>query len=216
MPILLPLATALAAGFTHALEADHMAAVTTFVSRRPHPLRALGFGVRWALGHSLALLVLGGALILLELRVPEAAAGAMEAAVGVMLVGLGVWALGGLLHRRSLSQAHAAAHRQTRPHSHVHPAGRGTLWVGVAHGLAGTAAFLALLPVALIGSPWLAGAYLLCFGIGTVAAMGLYALLAGLLFHRAGERTPALAGLLRAAAAVASIGIGTVWIVGAV
>ncbi len=51
---LLPLLTAVSLGFLHALEPDHMAAVTTFVSRRPRPREAVGFGVRWGLGHSAA------------------------------------------------------------------------------------------------------------------------------------------------------------------
>lgn len=210
--VALPLFTALLAGFAHALEADHMAAVTTFVSRRPHPLRALGFGIRWGVGHSVAVLAAGGVLILLDLRVPDGVAHALEFGVGLMLAGLGIWVLGGMLHRRRYNVAHSAAHSGGRPHSHL--PGGGTAWVGMAHGLAGTAALLALLPVTLLSSPWLAGGYLLLFGAGTVAAMGLYALIAGLIFHRAGDRFPALGGAMRAAAGAASIAIGLVWMLG--
>lgn len=202
----LPLLTALVAGFAHALEADHMAAVTTFVSRRPHPMRAAGFGVRWGIGHSLALLAAGGGLILLDLRVPAELARGLEFAVGAMLLGLGAWALLAGAHRRSLSRAHAAGH------SHSHP----TTWVGAAHGLAGTAGFLALVPAAMIASPWLAGGYLLCFGLGTVAAMGLYGLLAGVVFHRAGTLAPPLGTSLRVATALASSAIGVLWMHGAI
>jgi hypothetical protein len=83
--------------------------------------------------------------------------------------------------------------------------------VGAAHGLAGTAGFLALVPTALIASPWLAGAYLLCFGLGTVVAMGLYGLVAGVLFHHAGTHLPALGGALRLGAAAASTLLGVLW-----
>ena len=213
--VTLTLMTALAAGFTHALEADHMAAVTTFVSRRPHPLRAAGFGVRWGLGHSLALLAAGGVLIALDLRVAPGLARALEFAVGAMLLGLGVWALGGWGHARALSGAHARAHSSGLAHSHLPAHGHGTTWVGAAHGLAGTAGFLALLPAALIASPWLAGGYLLCFALGTVVSMGLYGLVTGLIFHRAGSLAPALGGSLRVAAAIASAAIGALWMRGA-
>ena len=209
----LPLATALVAGFTHALEADHMAAVSAFVSRRPHPMRALGFGIRWGVGHSLALLVAGGAVILLDLELSERVVRGLELAVGVMLIGLGLWAVAGVLHRRVLARAHQAAHREGHPHSHTHT--HGTTWVGAFHGLAGTAGFLALLPVAFISSPWLAGGYLLLFGVGTVAAMGLYALLAGLLLHRVGSRAPALGVTMRALTGMVSTVVGVLWVSGA-
>jgi sulfite exporter TauE/SafE len=206
---LLPFATALIAGFAHALEPDHMAAVTTFVSRHPRPREALAFGVRWGLGHSAAILGVGLVLILLRLQIPEPVVRGLEFGVGGMLVVLGLWLLWTLLHGR----AHDLVHHDGRTHSHSH---RGaTTWVGVAHGLAGTAPLIALLPVALSRSPWAAGAYLLFFGAGTVVAMGLYALLAGVVFGRAGTRFPGLAGGMRIATALGSAALGVVWMVGA-
>jgi nickel/cobalt exporter len=203
-PIYLPLLTALVAGFAHALEADHMAAFTTFVSRRPTPAQALGFGLRWGVGHSLAILVVGGVLILLDLRFPESLARGLEFGVGAILLGLGLWLLWSLLHGR------------VHGHLHEHPHGRrATEWVGVAHGLAGTAPLIALLPVALIASPALATGYLLLFGVGTVVAMELYALVIGLVFHHAGERSPVLAGALHFTTALASAAIGAFWMYGA-
>lgn len=213
-PASLPLATALVAGFAHALEADHMAAVTAFVARRPHPLRALGFGVRWALGHSLALLLVGGALVTLDLRFSAATLRALEAGVGAMLVGLGAWALGGALHQHAYDDEHRRAHRLGVEHSHHHDH-HGTTWVGLAHGLAGVSGFLALLPVTFLASPWLAGGYVLLFGLGTVLSMGGYALAAGLLFHRVGAHAPALGRALRLCAALATLTVGALWVHGA-
>src|ERR1051326_2182161 len=102
---LLPLITALVAGFAHALEPDHMAAVTTFVSRRPTPLQAVGFGIRWGAGHSAAILVIGCVLIALDVQLPEVLARGLEFGVGMMLLGLGLWLLWNVLHER----AHRAA-----------------------------------------------------------------------------------------------------------
>jgi ABC-type nickel/cobalt efflux system permease component RcnA len=210
---LLPLATALVAGFAHALEPDHMAAVTTFVSRRPRPLEALGFGIRWGLGHSAAIVAVGVALVLLGVRIPEGVARGLEFGGGGLLTALGLWLLWSILHGR----AHALAERG-HPHAHGahhHHDRGGSLWVGVAHGLAGTAPLIALLPVALAASPWTAGAYLLFFGVGTTLAMGIYALVAGALFHHAGRRFPGLAGALRAATALGSVALGIAWMYGA-
>ena len=207
---LLPLLTALIAGFAHALEPDHMAAVTTFVSRRPRPAQAVAFGVRWGVGHSASLLVVGLVLVMLDLRVPERLTRGLEFGVGGMLLGLGIWLLWNVLHER----AHRLAERG-HPHPHEHTHAHGSLWVGMAHGLAGTAPLVALLPAALTRSPWQAGGYLLFFGVGTTVAMGLYAVAAGMVFDQAGSRVPALGRTLRTLTALGSAVLGMAWMAGA-
>ena len=127
-PAALPLMTALVAGFAHALEADHVAAVTAFVSRRPHPMRALRFGIRWGVGHSLALLLLGGAVILLDLKLAPLLVEWLELGVGVMLVALGLAVIASLRHRTAFDDAHQNAHSAANPHSHVRADLSG--WVG--------------------------------------------------------------------------------------
>lgn len=212
----LAILTAFTAGFAHALEPDHMAAVTTFVSRRPRPAQAVGFGLRWGVGHSAAILVLGAVLIALDLNVPDGVVRGLEFGVGAMLLALGLFLLWNVLHDRAHRLAGDAAHATDSAHGHGHEHGRGSLWVGVAHGLAGTAPFVAVLPVALVQSPWRAGAYLLLFGVGTTLAMALYALVTGALFHQAGGRVPALTRVLRGATAVGSAALGVAWMAGAV
>jgi nickel/cobalt exporter len=210
--ILLPLFTAIVAGFLHALEPDHMAAVTTFVSRRPRPAQALGFGLRWGVGHSAAILAVGLVLVVLNVRMPSSLTQGLEFGVGAMLMGLGLWLLWSVLHER----AHAlAGDGGAHHHHHGHEHG-GSLWVGLAHGLAGSAPLVALLPVTLIRSPWLAAGYLLSFGVGTTVAMALYALLAGAFFHQTGRRMPRVAGTLRAVTALGSAALGVFWMFGAV
>lgn len=209
---LLPLATALVAGFAHALEPDHMAAVTTFVSRRPRPLQAVGFGLRWGVGHSASILVVGVILIALDLRLSERLARGLEFGVGGMLLGLGAWLLWSVLHER----AHRMAERgePAREHAHGHTHSHGTLWVGMAHGLAGTAPLVALVAT-MTSTAWAAGAYLLFFGVGTTLAMALYAMVAGLVFDQAGTRVPRLGRTLRTITALGSAVLGIVWMAGA-
>ena len=201
-------AAALVAGFAHALEPDHMAAVTTFVSRRPRPLQAAGFGLRWGAGHAAAIVVVGCVLIALRVRLPDGVARGLEFGVGAMLLGLGVWLLWSVLHERAHRLAEGA---HPHPHHHRH----GSLWVGMAHGLSGTAPLVAALSASFSGSPLRAAGYLLLFGVGTTLAMALYALAAGLVFDRAAHRAPALAGTLRALTAVGSAAIGVLWMVNA-
>src|SRR3954451_12309953 len=88
----LVLGTACMLGALHALEIDHMLAVTTFVSRRPAVRTAAGLGVRWGIGHSVAVLAAGAVLIATGVRLPERLDLVGEALVGLMLVGLGTWA----------------------------------------------------------------------------------------------------------------------------
>ena len=85
----------------------------------------------------------------------------------------------------------------------------------MAHGLSGTAPLVAALSATMAGSPASAALYLLLFGVGTTLAMALYALAAGIVFHQAGHRVPALAGGLRAATALGSAAIGVLWMVNA-
>lgn len=208
LQVLAPMA-ALVAGFAHALEPDHMAAVTTFVSRRPRPLQAIGFGIRWGAGHSVAILVVGCILIALNVQLPDVLARGLEFGVGVMLLGLGLWLLWTVLHER----AHRMAGGEQPGHVHHH--GRGSLWVGMAHGLSGTAPLVAALSATTAGAPATAALYLLLFGVGTTVAMALYALVAGVVFDQAGTRVPLLAGGLRAATALGSAAIGVLWMVNA-
>ena len=78
-----------------------MAAVSTFVAGRPKPREAISFGLKWALGHGLALLILGSALFLLSRAAGESqphlfSSGILDRFVGLVLVALGANALGRL------------------------------------------------------------------------------------------------------------------------
>ena len=88
----LTLGTASALGLLHALELDHMVAVSAFVAQRPTPRAAANFGARWGIGHSAAVLLAGGVLLASGLRVPSRFDDFGEMAVGVMLIAVGIWA----------------------------------------------------------------------------------------------------------------------------
>ncbi len=217
-------AAAVALGAVHALEVDHMVAVSAFIGTRPRFRVALAFGMRWGVGHALAVFVLGGTLAWTGVRLPEPTTTWTELGVGVMLVGLGLWAgaTGRRLHvhdpARHGGHAHLHAHPpEEHPHGHHH-ADRDkrhrhlSTLVGAVHGLAGTAPVMALIPVTLIRGPWAATGYLAAFGVGTILAMGLYAALAAAAIRRA-STSVRLARRVAAVTAVASIAVGGWWIV---
>jgi hypothetical protein len=218
--------TALALGAGHALEVDHMVAVTAFVGGRPRLDAAVGFGVRWGVGHSLAVLVAGSALALSGVRIPAGAQDWAELGVGVMLVALGIWAANAArrlhvhLPQEHGGHAHLHAHTHGSAH-HVHGHGDAaqavrrhrhlSTLVGAFHGLAGSAPVVALVPVTLMPSKPAAVLYLAAFGVGTIVGMAAYAALAAV----AVGRVAASARLARSAAfatAGASFVVGLWWI----
>jgi hypothetical protein len=181
-------------GLLHALDADHLVAVSALVSERPGGRRSAAVGVAWGLGHATALGVAGVAVVLAGRAVPPALATAFDLAVAVMLV-----AVGGQAVRRGIAPAalHQHVHEHdgaVHTHRHLHlggvthhggmlhrlaHAGRRPFAVGVVHGLAGSAA-LSLLLVAAIPSPALALSYVAVFGAGSVGGMALVTALVAL------------------------------------
>jgi hypothetical protein len=216
--------TAIMLGFLHALEVDHMVAVTTFVSRRPSIHSAARFGLRWGVGHSLAVLLAGGVLLATGVRWPERYDAVGEGLVGLMLVGLGGWAVAAArkLHLHAAEEhgdhTHLHVHGSGGPHVHPHHDARpgrhdhgGITLVGLLHGLAGTTGVVALVPVAMMDRVGLGLGYLTAFGIGVTASMTLFAVAAAVLMRRAtraslvwGRRSVTLVG-------VAGIGVGLWW-----
>jgi len=237
----LPLLTALMLGFLHALEVDHMIAVTTFVTGRPALRSAARFGFRWGIGHSAAVILFGGLLLVTGVQWPDRYDALGEGLVGAMLVGLGLWALrsGRVLHLHPPEQhgdhAHLHAHGRAHVdhdhlhqhsrreehvhhdgHDHRHHHGHGVTLVGLLHGLAGSSAVVALLPVTLIGRLDVGFAYLLVFGVGVTAGMVCYALVAAFAIRRAAARSVSLGRRLTQVIGGAGVAVGMWWVWGAV
>jgi ABC-type nickel/cobalt efflux system permease component RcnA len=174
-------------GMQHALEPDHIAAVSSIAARRSHVSDIVKHGLTWGFGHTLTLFVFAGAAILLGRAIPENIGQPIEAAVGIMLIGLGLHVLWRLWHDRihfhlhghgdGTVHFHAHGHAgETAPHRrdvHVHAHGFRwrTLLVGLMHGMAGSAALL-VLTVSQTPSPALGFGYVALFGIGSMIGMG--------------------------------------------
>ena len=175
-------------GMKHALEADHVAAVASLASGSQSVGETTKMGVAWGLGHTATLFLIGTVVLVLEWVVPETMALALEFVVGLMLVALGIDVMVRMIRRNAHFHAHAhdgnehfhahrhreAARHDGSAHAHAHP--RGLPWrallVGSVHGLAGSAA-LVLLTLSTIQSVWMGIAYMLLFGLGSVAGMAL-------------------------------------------
>lgn len=176
-------------GMEHALDADHVVAVSTMVTQHKSLWRASLVGIVWGLGHTATLFLVGLAVILFRLQIPARLALFMEFAVGLVLVGLGISVVRGYLRGRvhvhvhehgGETHLHFHSHTSHEGHDHNHPVRqhRRSLLVGMVHGLAGSAALM-LLILATIRSPALGLVYILVFGAGSVLGMlGISVLLA--------------------------------------
>src|SRR5262245_55196936 len=101
-------------GLRHALEADHLAAISTIVTERRSLLSSLLVGAWWGFGHTLALLIAGVGVLLLRYQLTDRMTHGLEACVGVMLVLLGANVLR-TLAARGPKPAHV--HPTVDPHS---------------------------------------------------------------------------------------------------
>src|SRR6266567_4779482 len=174
-------------GMQHALEADHIAAVSSIAARRTHVGDIVKHGLTWALGHTLTLFAVAGAAILLGRAIPEHFARPLETAVGIMLLGLGahvLWRLwrdrvhfhkhghdDGTVHIHAHSHAGETTPHLRTAHAHEHGFRWRTLLVGLMHGMAGSAALL-MLAVSQASSPAVGLGYVALFGIGSMIGMG--------------------------------------------
>ena len=176
-------------GVRHALDADHVVAVTTIVSRQRSLWRAAGAGALWGLGHTATICLVGAAIIGLRVTVPARLGLGLEFVVALMLIALGL---------------HNLLHRPTAPEA---PAPLRPLAVGMIHGLAGSAA-VALMVLAAIDRPAWGAAYLLLFGVGTTIGMVVVTAAIALPSLYAASRVPTMERWLRLASGAASLALG--------
>lgn len=178
-------------GMSHALEADHLAAVGALAADPRGGRRALVLrGAVWGLGHTLTLLALSLAVVTFGLVLTETRSAALEFGVGVMLVLLGLDVVrrmrrgrihfhahdhgDGKRHIHAHSHAGEEATHSESAHAHAHPVGFPirALVVGLIHGAAGSAGLLAL-ALAATQDAWVVAGYVAVFGLGSMAGMAL-------------------------------------------
>jgi high-affinity nickel permease len=168
-------------GLRHALDADHLAAVSTVLAERP-TFRASGaVGLWWGIGHTLTLLLVGSIVLAWGLRIPEQFELIAESGVGILLIVLGVTLAIKLYrerwhvhshHHDGAPHVHLHSHQRQEDHRHRHwmAASIRPLCIGMAHGLAGSAALMLII---LAGTQDLGAGLLsiVVFGIGSIVGM---------------------------------------------
>ena len=207
-------------GIKHALDADHLIAVSTIVSEHKSLKWASLIGAFWGLGHTTTLFIVGVVVIGLRLTIPTKVALGLEFLVALMLVGLGaniLWRSFGIekihLHTHSHNpETHTHFHLhggREEDHAHTHPfrSMRKPFLVGMVHGLAGSAALMLLVLTTIPSAP--AGlAYIVIFGVGSVGGMLLLSSMIGLPFILTAQRFTRLNRWIRVIAGGASVLFG--------
>lgn len=214
----IPILLTLYAGFTHAFETDHILAVSNMVTSRNKTVKAVKDGMYWGIGHTSTIFLIGIVFLLLKFRIPQAGFKYFEAAVGAMLIILGVYRIS-QWYRKEKPVLHAHPHAHTgghiHTHSHLHTVTKTghrhshlpAYLVGLVHGLAGSGA---LILVVMGKSHTVANGllYLLIFGAGSVLGMMLAAGAFSLPFSRKILNNTILQTILIFISALLCIGYG--------
>jgi len=180
-------------GMRHAIESDHVAAVTSLLTRSVSLKESIRLGSIWGLGHTITLFLLGTLVMMMDHMIPEHIEMILEFAVGFMLVLLGIDVLrrhvkehihmhlhhheNGTIHLHAHTHGRESEnHQQTQhandEHAHMHPDRfpLRALLVGIMHGMAGSAALI-VLTLQSVHSFSTGLIYIALFGIGSIAGM---------------------------------------------
>jgi sulfite exporter TauE/SafE len=214
--------TGLIAGIIHVWSGpDHLAAIAPLAVRKP--IRSWVAGARWGVGHSVGVAIIGLLSLWLRNLIPrELISQWGERLVGIMLLGIGFWALRKALrihahehehdgdrHIHLHGHAHPIAHEQPAAHVHTHAA----LGIGILHGLAGSSHFVGVLAALAFPTDAQAIAYLIAFGAGTIVSMATFSWFVGLLTSRWAIGSEKIYRGLMSACAVSAMAVGCFWLV---
>jgi cytochrome c biogenesis protein CcdA len=214
--------TGIIAGVIHVWSGpDHLAAIAPLAVRKP--TGSWSAGARWGVGHSVGVGVIGLLSLWLRHLIPKDLISQWgERLVGIMLIGIGYWALRKALrihahehehdgdrHVHLHAHTHNIAHEKPAAHVHTHAA----VGIGILHGLAGSSHFMGVLTALAFPTNAQAVAYLIAFGAGTVVSMATFSWLIGLITSRWAIGSEKIYRRLMSACAVGAISVGCFWLI---
>jgi len=109
---------AFGAGLLHALDADHIMAVTAIASKKLGMKAIVRLCLNWSLGHGFVLFVLGSLILILGLAIPVEVSEYAEKFVAVLLITIGGLVLSDL--HKTRTHVHFHSHKGLRKHAHWH------------------------------------------------------------------------------------------------
>jgi nickel/cobalt exporter len=218
-------------GLLHALDADHIMAVSALSNRKPSLKRTLKFSANWAIGHGSVLILLGLLFFGLGIALPESIQQLAESSVGVLLIGLGLACFWQFHKEKVVLNKHTHEHNDgsiEHTHLHVHDHDKKLensqqvkeahtpVMVGVLHGLAGSAPALALIPAMMQTNLLEAMGYLVLFSAGVLFSMVAFGLSFGLVQKKLQQKSIKIFNWSRKVIASAAVGIGFYWLAQAI
>lgn len=229
------LITGLGLGLLHALDADHVMAVSALSNRKPSLKRTLKFSANWAIGHGSVLIVLGLLFFGLGVALPETIQKLAESSVGVLLIALGLACFWQFHKEKVVLDKHTHDHTDgSIEHTHLHVTdhvksdehhtdspeqvkeAHTPVMVGVLHGLAGSAPALAIIPAMMQTSLLESIGYLVLFSAGVLFSMVTFGLAFGLVQKKLQEKSVRIFNWSRKLIASSAVGIGFYWLAQAV
>jgi nickel/cobalt exporter len=204
-------------GLMHALDADHIMAISTLSNYQPGLKKTLFHSLHWAIGHGGVLLVSGLLLFGLGVSIPESLQQLAEMSVGVLLIVLGLLCF--VQFRREKIRLEIHTHNDI-VHTHWHDNSddhnrnniHKPVFIGVLHGLAGSAPALALFPAVASGQFFSAMIYLLLFSLGVMLSMLAFGLGFAHVQRFLNNRYQQVFQFSRHFLAFSSIGFGSYWL----
>ncbi|MBS4196952.1 urease accessory protein UreH domain-containing protein [Lederbergia citri] len=164
-------------GIKHAIEPDHVIAVSTIASRSKKLWHASLAGVFWGIGHTATLFIIGLTLILMKNGISDKWSLTLEFFVGIMLVYLGIVSMLSVRRQKEDMHNHHTDHKDEKKK----PGYYKSLIIGLIHGLAGSAAMV-LLTMSTVHTVWHGVMFILIFGLGTIIGMLFFTTLIGIPF----------------------------------
>lgn len=191
------------------MDADHIVAVSTIITRQKNLLKSSLTGLFWGVGHTISLFAVSVIVIFFKISLPSKLVLLFELLVGLMLIMLGLRVL------FSFKETHIHEHKHdklTHEHPHYHYKNdsghnhHSPFFIGSIHGLAGSGV-LTLLVLSTIKSKILGMIFVLLFGFGSILGMTLMSLVIGYPFLYI-KKIPGIEKCIRNLAGVISIIIG--------
>jgi len=215
-------------GMRHALEADHVAAVASLATTTNSLKDAVKHGAVWGMGHTITLFLFGSIVILTDSVMPENIALGLEFAVGIMLLVLGIDVIRRMMrdkvhfhtHQHDNNKQHFHAHKhvnesthnpQQHKHEHSSKFPRKALFIGLMHGMAGSAALI-FLTLQTITSPLIGLMYMLLFGIGSMIGMAALSIVIAIPLRYSEKGLTWLNNGLQGVIGIATIALGSILI----
>ena len=201
-------------GIKHAFDADHVAAISAIASKYNSINKSSVDGMLWGIGHAIPLFFIGLIILIFKISIPQKMALSFEFLVGIMLILLGLNVLITVkknklhFHRhkhQGKEHLHFHSHKLANHHNHSHQ----SIFIGMIHGLAGSAA-LSLLVLTTLSSILSGVIYILLFGIGSMLGMILISGIISLPFALIPKKLERTQILLKTSAGLTSILLGSI------